>query len=46
VVVVNPTPVLSASTGRDWDALHGLGREVWQGIDAKDCVEQLRQDRE
>lgn len=29
-----------------WDQLSGLGREVWEGVDAKQYVRELREDRE
>ncbi len=30
----------------DWGQLSGLGREVWQGIDAQSYLSDLRADRE
>jgi hypothetical protein len=30
----------------DWSGLLGLGREVWQGVDASAYVDELRADRE
>ena len=30
----------------DWNGLSGLGREVWQGIDATDYLNDLRADRD
>ncbi len=43
--------VQSHQTGRpqgriDWGQLSGLGREVWQGIDARIYLSDLREDRE
>jgi len=29
---------------QDWDQLYGLGREVWAGVDARQYVQDLRQD--
>ena len=29
-----------------WAELHGLGREVWRGVDAVEYVRELRADRE
>ena len=35
------------SQGRiDWGQLSGLGREIWQGIDARSYLSDLRADRE
>lgn len=33
-------------TGPNWDALYGLGREIWQGVEAQEYVRELREDRE
>jgi hypothetical protein len=42
VLVLGPPP----ATGEPaWDRLYGLGKEVWQGVDPKQYVEDLRQDR-
>ncbi len=45
VIVVEPHHAVSSTVSRNWDELYGLGREVWQGVDAKAFIEQLRQDR-
>jgi hypothetical protein len=39
---------LEAEAGRRprWATLYGLGKEVWQGIDPRDYVSELREDRE
>ena len=29
-----------------WELLYGLGKEVWQGIDPRKYLDDLRQDRE
>jgi hypothetical protein len=29
-----------------WDELYGLGREVWEGVDAREYLRQLREDRD
>ena len=46
VVVVESQPDRSRAPTRNWDELYGLGREVWQGVDARQYVADLRQDRE
>ena len=46
VVVVGPRPDFGRAATRQWEELYGLGREVWQGIDARQYVADLRQDRE
>ena len=46
VVVVGPHLESGAAASRHWDELYGLGREVWQGVDARQYVADLRQDRE
>jgi hypothetical protein len=46
--------VLTIASGReagtpdrlDWQSLWGLGREVWEGIDAQSYLDDLRADRE
>ncbi len=30
----------------DWKALWGLGRDVWEGVDARAYLDELRADRE
>lgn len=46
VLVVNPSPTPPTNTRPNWDQLYGLGKEVWQGIDAGEYVRELREDRE
>jgi hypothetical protein len=30
----------------DWDSLYGLGKEIWEGVDAVEYIRELREDRE
>ena len=46
VVVVGPRTDVGRVATRQWDGLYGLGSEVWRGIDARQYVAELRQDRE
>lgn len=46
VVVVQSQSPSVIPARRQWDELLGLGKEVWQGIDPKEYVRELRQDRE
>lgn len=46
VVVVQPHPASPAFAGPNWDEVYGLGKEVWQGVDPKVYVQELRQDPE
>ena len=44
VVVVNPADV--ARPRPAWEELYGLGRDVWEGVDAVGYVRELRADRD
>ncbi len=44
MVVVRSTP--REGTQPDWRQLYGLGKEIWQGIEATDYLRDLRGDRE
>lgn len=47
VVLTIPTEEAAQDQKRiDWESLSGLGREVWEGIDAKAYLDELREDRE
>lgn len=35
-----------AADPSDWKALWGLGRDVWEGVDARAYLDELRADRE
>jgi len=39
-------PALPNSENIDWRRLSGLGRDVWQGVDAASYLRELRADRE
>jgi hypothetical protein len=45
VVVVQPRAA-STTAQHNWDELYGLGREIWQEMDVKAYVRELREDRE
>jgi hypothetical protein len=45
LIVIQPRHAASPAVWRNWDEIYGLGREVWQGVDAKAYVEELRQER-
>jgi hypothetical protein len=30
----------------DWASLYGLGKEIWEGVDAVEYIRELREDRE
>ncbi len=46
VLTVQARSDRAAATRPGWGELLGLGREVWQGVDPKQYVRELRQDRE
>ena len=47
VVLTIPTEEGEKQQDRmDWGSLWGLGREVWEGVDAKTYLDELREDRE
>jgi hypothetical protein len=47
VVLTIPTEEATEHQRRiDWTSLSGLGREVWEGIDARSYLDDLRADRE
>ena len=46
VLTVRPQSGGGAIVRPRWADLYGLGRDVWQGIDAQQYVRELRQDRE
>jgi hypothetical protein len=47
VIVTIPTEEAAQDQKRiDWESLSGLGRDVWEGVDAKAYLEELREDRE
>jgi hypothetical protein len=46
VLTIQPHGPLPQSITIDWGHLSGLGREVWQGVDAVSYVGDLRSDRE
>jgi hypothetical protein len=46
VIVTIPTDEAAEDPRRiDWESLWGLGREVWEGIDAQAYLDELREDR-
>ena len=45
VVVVQPRAPASGARP-SWAEIHGLGKDVWQGVDAIEYVRELRADRE
>jgi hypothetical protein len=46
VLVIHPRDTSLTEVRPGWDDLYGLGQEVWQGMDPKDYVQQLREDRD
>ena len=47
VVLTIPTEQSSEDQRRiDWSSLWGLGREVWEGVDAPSYLDELRADRD
>ena len=46
VLTVQPYQPNPSQNRLDWGHLSGLGREVWQGIDAESYVSDLRADRD
>ena len=47
VVLTIPTEEAAEEQRRiDWASLSGLGREVWEGVNAKTYLDELREDRE
>jgi hypothetical protein len=46
VLTIQPDRSLPTSQNFNWSDLSGLGREVWQGIDAATYLRELRADRE
>jgi hypothetical protein len=46
VVVVQPQPAGPPQAPPRWDDLYGIGKDVWQGIDALEYVRELREDRD
>jgi hypothetical protein len=46
VLTILPHHPLPRSDNIDWRHLSGLGREVWQGVDATSYLRELRADRE
>jgi hypothetical protein len=46
VLTILPNYPLSLSDSIDWRHLSGLGREVWQGVDATSYLRELRAGRE
>jgi hypothetical protein len=47
VVLTIPTEEPAEEQKRiDWGSLSGLGREVWEGVDAQKYLDDLRADRE
>ena len=46
VLTVHPYQPNPSPNRIDWGQLSGLGREVWQGIDAESYLSDLRADRD
>lgn len=46
VLTIQPHRPLPLPATIDWRHLSGLGREVWQGVDATSYLRELRADRE
>ena len=46
VLTVRSQLETGASQRPRWELLYGLGKEVWQGVDPKKYLDELRQDRE
>jgi hypothetical protein len=46
VLTILPNHPLPLSDNINWRRLSGLGREVWQGVDAASYLRELRADRE
>ena len=46
VLTIQPHRSVPASQNIDWTSLSGLGREVWQGVDAATYLREQRADRE
>lgn len=44
-MTIRPTPPAKAPAW-DWTLIHGLGAEIWQGVDAMEYIRELREDRE
>ncbi len=45
-LTIRPTPPPADSPAWDWTRIHGLGAEIWQGVDAVEYIRELREDRE
>jgi hypothetical protein len=46
VLTIQSHRPLATAKAIDWSHLSGLGREVWQGVDAAGYLRELRADRE
>ena len=46
LIVVQPQSPPAKDKALRWDDLYGVGKDVWQGIDALEYVRELREDRD
>ena len=46
VLVLTPAPPREPVTRLRWEDAYGLGKEIWQGIDAQEYVDTLRSEWE
>jgi hypothetical protein len=45
-LTVRSSAVPATTSGPEWERLYGLGKEVWQGVEADQYIRDLREDRE
>jgi hypothetical protein len=46
VLVVQPVNHATGVYEPKWERLYGLGKEIWEGVDAMEYLRELREDRE
>jgi hypothetical protein len=45
-VTIRPMTPPTEPSAWKWESLYGLGAEIWRGIDAKEYLRELREDRD
>jgi hypothetical protein len=45
-VTIRPAPKPAEPSEWKWADLYGLGAEIWRGVDVKEYLRELREDRE
>jgi hypothetical protein len=45
-VTIRPAPKQAEPSEWKWADLYGLGAEIWRGVDVKEYLRELREDRE